>query len=315
MKKVVFLSMFFVVFQISQGAERVAIDQGFENYTFFTTNLSPAGYTQNNQVEGYWGVFNATQNVTITDTKAYQGTYSLKINRHATTQTNAVGKVYTALSPTGLNKVEIQAYRPTGSEFTFVVRGYNSSNVLTTVAQLSTGDNIGKFFVKNATAANLRTTKLMPANVWVLLRIRLNWTTKKINFEYDLDGVTTSIYELDLTGENLPIDRIELGAAANGTSGWSIYFDNYKMTEDGLTTDVSYSDKSSNIMVPSLIKDMLKVSSPSPIKSISLFNMNGALITREYNVESINVSSLPKGIFIAEVENMNGIKVRQKTVK
>jgi hypothetical protein len=211
--------------------------------------------------------------------------------------------------------VEIQAYRPTGSEFTFVVRGYNSSNVLTTVAQLSTGDNIGKFFVKNATAANLRTTKLMPANVWVLLRIRLNWTTKKINFEYDLDGVTTSIYELDLTGENLPIDRIELGAAANGTSGWSIYFDNYKMTEDGLTTDVSYSDKSSNIMVPSLIKDMLKVSSPSPIKSISLFNMNGALITREYNVESINVSSLPKGIFIAEVENMNGIKVRQKTVK
>lgn len=315
MKKVFFLSIFFVVFQISQGAERVAIDQGFENYTFFTTNLSPAGYTQNNQVEGYWGVFNSTQNVTITDTIAYQGTYSLRIKRHATTQTNAVGKVFTALSPTGLNKVEIQAYRPTGSEFTLAVRGYNSSNVLTTVAQLSTGDNIGKFFVKNATEANLRTTKLMPANVWVLLRIRLNWTTKKINFEYDLDGVTTSIYELDLTGENLPIDRIELGAAANGKSGWSIYFDNYKMTEDGLTTDVSYTDKTSEIIIPTLINDLLTVSSASAVKSINVYNMNGALITSKCNTESINVSNLPKGLYIAEVENINGVKVRQKIVK
>lgn len=226
-KKLLYILLFFVS-QISLGASRVIYEQGFEDIQYFST-LTTNGYTAKDSLNGLWGVFRSDQAVSISNTKTVAGSYSLKVTRMATTQTNAIGFISKPLSPTNTNILEVWVYRPTGSEFVIFFSGLNASYQATNVAVLSTAET-GKFFIRNATETNLRTYVPMPANVWVLVRMTLNWVTKRIEFNYDLNGITTKIGNINLTGNDVAIDRVIFGANVS-PAGSSTYFDSLKISE------------------------------------------------------------------------------------
>ncbi len=71
----------------------------------------------------------------------------------------------------------------------------------------------------------------------------------------------------------------------------------------------------SNISVfPTKTTDKVYISSPSQVKSISVYNLQGKLIKAEYNNTEIGLSEISKGIYILEVIAFDGSKV-QKIIK
>lgn len=233
MKKVVLLLGLFLIVMVafSQEAKTIVFQQGFENVEYFN-KLSPSGYTSSQDPEnGYWGVFKEDKAVCLSNDQAAMGSYSLKVSRMATSQTNALCMFSPALALSGVNTIEVWTYRSSKSEFSMYFSGLdknNESGKRVDVAMLNTGER-GKFFVRNNSDNQaLRTFVPMPADIWVLMSVEFNHNTNKITCSYESDGKKTIIGELDFIGKSIEIDRIMFGAAPS-PAGSATYFDDIKI--------------------------------------------------------------------------------------
>ena len=68
----------------------------------------------------------------------------------------------------------------------------------------------------------------------------------------------------------------------------------------------------SNLFVyPTETTDMVYVTSPTLVKSISVYNLQGKLIKAEYNNSQISLGVLSKGIYLLEVISQDGRSINK----
>ncbi len=73
-----------------------------------------------------------------------------------------------------------------------------------------------------------------------------------------------------------------------------------------VTSGVEENRKSKIVIYPNPADDKITVSSDEEIKSLKIYEMNGRLISTYYNVESIDVSMISRGMYMIEVVTAKG---------
>ncbi|MBK7958355.1 MAG: T9SS type A sorting domain-containing protein [Bacteroidetes bacterium] len=81
---------------------------------------------------------------------------------------------------------------------------------------------------------------------------------------------------------------------------------NSVMTVGKITTSINQIENALRIY-PNPVVDVLNIASDLAVKSITIFDLNGMLITSNTNQATINFNSLHTGIYIAEIKTENGI--------
>jgi len=133
-------------------------------------------------------------------------------------------------------------------------------------------------------------------------------------------------------GESVTINAVPNTGYAfvNWTDAMSVLFANtaeytFTMPAYNLTVNANFVDNSSvetnsfanQNIYPNPFKDMIILSEPENVKSITFTSVTGQLIDIIYNPENgqINTSDLPNGFYLLTLENENGEKLVRKMVK
>jgi hypothetical protein len=85
------------------------------------------------------------------------------------------------------------------------------------------------------------------------------------------------------------------------TKTYDVMVDNLSVVEQSALLSSDASRLSSLVVYPNPASDVINVSSSSSIDSVSLVNALGQTVAASFDSTSINVATLPKGIYILTV--------------
>ena len=146
-----------------------------------------------------------------------------------------------------------------------------------------------------------------------------------------IDGTGSVIWDKSLGGTNMDnaysvIQTQDEGFVVIGTSSstnghvtgnnggvdyWVVKLDNSSLSVN------DYNFNSTVTLYPNPVNTKLHINSTDVIKNIGLYTLSGQLVFshQNENLEYINVSNLPKGVYILTLENEEGQKLNKKIIK
>lgn len=230
-------------------------------------------------------------------TRAYEGVGSIQLQASGTTATSPT------ISLSGYSQVELKFFFSTAG-----IEAGKSFNVRYSTNNGSTYTTLGTF----TSAATAGTSSFVSNGGFYSVTVTINSTTFTANsrFRFTSNGANAT--------DQVFIDAVTVRGRKNTTgTGTTVVLaattkpvTNEAFSFGRITNEAAFS------VYPNPVSDRLYISAPSPIRQIRLLNSNGALVKNfsPMGNNSLDVSGLSKGIYIAEVVTTEGI-VRKKFVR
>ena len=168
-------------------------------------------------------------------------------------------------------------------------------------------------------------TQTFPANTWVDVEHRYNKTTGAHSYLYtgstgynytggqvNLGGGATATAATVAGSVPNESDLVSDTAAGNtvaniaGIDNWNVQFTNTAALSVGDVTNVSDA-KLSLLVYPNPTSDILNIKSDSKINAVSVVDMAGRKINVKLEGDKVDVSALPVGTYLINVETKDGI--------
>jgi hypothetical protein len=149
-----------------------------------------------------------------------------------------------------------------------------------------------------------------------------NWTIidhPLLNGNPDATFVFCHFYGINGPETQINIDK-NLGVWYDG-SKWAIYTEDQSAMPSGLAFDImiAANEMSTNEVLvadkinvyPNPVKEVLKITSDKAIQKVQVLNMTGQIVLEAGEVESINMQSLPKGLYIVNIYTSNQLQSKK----
>lgn len=299
MKKILlFLSMSSSIIMFAQVA------YGFE---------SAQGYSLTNLAgQQGWGATTGSPTVVVSNTYANPGTQSMKISGANGTSHTAIGAISPTFSVAGTTvSVGFNAYFTSAStagnecDFFFSPQAPSASSI-TSRMRFTYDNKIIVVGYVSGTLSYIDTGATFTKNAWHTYKIEHLFSSSQI--KYYQDGVL--IYTGGLVGPT----AVENIAITNDNYDSSAYFDNIQIVSGILATEEVSKIPSIVSIYPNPTLDFLSIKADSKINSVSVYDSNGRKINVKLEGNKVDVSSLPSGNYLINIETKEG-KTTEKFIK
>lgn len=304
MKKIYFLGLS-VLTSMLMAQETISFEAS-EGYTSGTLH----GQNGWEVTEGSDGIL---VNQVITDEMANDGVYSFK-NAHEPDfdfqwlPIFGAAKSFDApLAFDGFSiSYDILVTQRMGADFEFTAFGINDIEEFNPVAGIGI-ENRGEVYIIKNTDYEFEYIEGVSwePNTWYNVKIEISADEIK----YYLDG------ELIYTGDNFSQLNVSGFNMLHNNYGGSAYYDNIKVNGGSMaTTDLN---KGQISIYPNPVKDIahFKLDSNQDVKAVEVFSVSGHKLITANDAESLNVSRLPKGVYIIKVTSASGKTFTEKFIK
>lgn len=254
-----------------------------------------------------------TENQTVSDEQASDGTYSFK-NGHEPAYDfqwfPIFGGAYVFDTPIASDQsitfsYDIMVTGQNGADFEFTLYGINAASEFAPVAGVGV-ENRGFIYLTNSDDYDfVYAESTWEPNQWMNIKVEITPTNISFYMNDVLDTTIARFNDLDIHGFNM----------LHNNYGNDAYYDNIVLTMEELNTvEVAHNTLIKihpNPTSEKLYIDMAK----EDIKSVNIYNVQGKLVAQAAQQNVLNVAKLTSGSYFIEILTLDGQKIQKKFLK